>query len=131
MAKETIITVRVSPVLKDALEFIARSESRTLSNFVGVVLQKYVIEHMADAERGFHMSARAGEKIAAFGAARAAERVKDEQIRADAEQTGELLRTTIEAVRRRDLYDVPVDADATPIKQSDVKPEKKGKRHHD
>jgi hypothetical protein len=44
MVKERIVTVRVEPEIKVALELLAASERRTLSNLVGVILEKYVVD---------------------------------------------------------------------------------------
>ena len=40
-----VVTLRISPELKEKLEKLAREDSRSLNNMVTIILQKYVAEH--------------------------------------------------------------------------------------
>jgi hypothetical protein len=45
--KADMIGVRVTPKVKEALELLAKAERRTLSNLVGVILEKFVMDQFA------------------------------------------------------------------------------------
>jgi len=41
----TYLTIRCGPEMKEALERLASSDKRSLSNYVGLVLDKHIKEH--------------------------------------------------------------------------------------
>ena len=48
---ETItLTIRIPPEIKQNLETIAQSESRSLNNLINIILKAYINEHLPDKE---------------------------------------------------------------------------------